>query len=238
MGVKAAWSGYLVDKDELPMPLSRLEIFTSFRKAVEYADVISKPCHRVKVFRPCSNEPLAEGLEECLDLEVFAVFEKIQKMLNLPVKYDLAEVQLDPRSVLDFKGGESAALARLEHYCTIGKLDRYKQTRNGMVGGDYSTKLSAWLALGCISARTIYHRIKEFECSTGIANEDTYWVVFELLWRDYMRYYALKYGTKLFKLYGPVGISAKNKYRWAKDKDLLEAWCTGKGLVFVKILLV
>jgi deoxyribodipyrimidine photo-lyase len=55
-----------------------------------------------------------------------------------------------------------------------------------MLGGDYSTKLSAWLAHGCISPRYIAHEISKYE-SQREKNKSTYWVVFELLWRDYFR---------------------------------------------------
>ena len=55
-----------------------------------------------------------------------------------------------------------------------------------MLGGDYSTKLSAWLAHGCISPRVIAHEIGKYE-SQREKNKSTYWVIFELLWRDYFR---------------------------------------------------
>jgi deoxyribodipyrimidine photo-lyase len=32
-----------------------------------------------------------------------------------------------------------------------------------MVGEDYSSKFSAWLALGCISPRTIYDQVKNMK---------------------------------------------------------------------------
>ena len=61
---------------------------------------------------------------------------------------------------MDFVGGESAALARLKHYLWDSRcVSSYFDTRNGMLGADYSTKFSPWLALGCISARTIYHEV-------------------------------------------------------------------------------
>ena len=31
----------------------------------------------------------------------------------------------------------------------------YFETRNGMLGGDYSSKLSPWLAHGCVSPRHV-----------------------------------------------------------------------------------
>jgi deoxyribodipyrimidine photo-lyase len=59
---------------------------------------------------------------------------------------------------LAFEGGEAAALKRLRHYLWDTKcISSYFDTRNGMLGADYSTKFSPWLALGCISPRTIFH---------------------------------------------------------------------------------
>lgn len=54
-------------------------------------------------------------------------------------------------------------------------------------GGDYSSKFSAWLAHGCLSPRTVYHEIKRYERQTGTANKSTYWVIFEMIWRDFFR---------------------------------------------------
>lgn len=55
-----------------------------------------------------------------------------------------------------------------------------------MLGGDYSTKFAPWLAHGCLSPRTIHHEIRRYE-RTRIANKSTYWVIFELIWRDYFK---------------------------------------------------
>lgn len=59
-----------------------------------------------------------------------------------------------------------------------------------MLGGDYSSKFSPWLALGCISPRKIVEEIKKYE-NQRVSNESTYWLFFELLWRDYFRFHAL-----------------------------------------------
>jgi deoxyribodipyrimidine photo-lyase len=74
----------------------------------------------------------------------------------------------------------------------------YKASRNGLLGPDFSTTLSAWLALGCITARQIHHALLNFEdAKTELGaeaegygkgeNEDTKAVRLEVLWRDYMR---------------------------------------------------
>ncbi|WAR19310.1 CRYD-like protein [Mya arenaria] len=85
------------------------------------------------------------------------------------------------------------------------------------------------LAIGCISPRQIYHEIKRYE-KERTSNQSTYWVIFELLWRDYFRFVALKYGNRLFYL---SGIQGKH-IQWKQDKKLFEAWKDGRtGVPFV-----
>lgn len=93
-----------------------------------------------------------------------------------------------PHAAFCLLGGETEANARVEYLCNKALLKSYKSTRNGMVGTDYSTKLSAHLAMGCISARTINEAISEWERANGGECEGTKGIRFELLWRDYMVY--------------------------------------------------
>ena len=96
--------------------------------------------------------------------------------------------QHDPRGFSHlFKGGETAALARVQQYIwEQDLLQNYFDTRNGMIGADYSTKFSPWLAHGCISPRMIVAECQKYE-RTRVKNKSTYWVVFELLWRDFCK---------------------------------------------------
>jgi deoxyribodipyrimidine photo-lyase len=72
--------------------------------------------------------------------------------------------QIDPRAAILFKGGESKAIERLNHYFfETNCISNYKETRNGLIGEDYSSKFSAWLALGCISPRFIYRELKNMK---------------------------------------------------------------------------
>jgi deoxyribodipyrimidine photo-lyase len=58
------------------------------------------------------------------------------------------------RGVMRFHGGEDAALQRVQHWMFASdRLQTYFEDRNGMLGEAYSSKLSPWLALGCISPR-------------------------------------------------------------------------------------
>ena len=93
------------------------------------------------------------------------------------------QVGIDGRAVLAFKGGETEALARLQYYLFDSDLlQTYKETRNGMIGGDYSGKFSPWLALGCLSPRLIHAEVRRYE-RERVENKSTYWMLFELIWR-------------------------------------------------------
>ena len=92
-----------------------------------------------------------------------------------------------------------------------------------MVGQGYSTKFAPWLARGCLSPRRVAHECAKYE-QQRVANKSTYWVKFELTWRDYFIYYAHKYGEKLFFPYGVKGSSRK----WRVDSNALRAWKEGR----------
>ncbi len=163
----------------LPFPINDIpEVFTAFRKAVEVEAIILPKIDKPKAL----NSP------------------KIEKLL-LPT---LAELNyktplIDARQALTFVGGETAGLERLHYYLFGSKLIKtYKETRNELIGADYSSKFSAWLAMGCLSPRQIYYEIKAFETENG-ANVSTYWLVFELLWRDYFRFMMKKHRNKFFQ---------------------------------------
>ncbi|XP_024930951.3 pentatricopeptide repeat-containing protein At5g24830 isoform X2 [Ziziphus jujuba] len=124
---------------------------------------------------------------------------------------------------MKFIGGESAALSRVhEYFWKKDLLKIYKDTRNGMLGPDYSTKFSTWLGSGSLSPRFIHEEVKRYE-SERLANNSTYWVLFELIWRDYFRFLSIKYGNSLFHLGGP----RKVELRWSQDKNLFESWRDG-----------
>lgn len=59
---------------------------------------------------------------------------------------------------MKWKGGEKTALERLEQYTNKAVL-KYGDTRNGLVGKNYSSKLSPWIANGSISVRKVYNAV-------------------------------------------------------------------------------
>merc|ERR1712176_791383 len=130
----------------------------------------------------------------------------------------------DPRGVMEFKGGETAALARVKDYIWDKDLLRkYFDTRNGMIGADYSTKFSPWLAHGNLSPRYVAMECKKYE-EARVANKSTYWVVFEMLWRDFFKYFAEKHGDSIFYPGGTIG----SKKEWKHYEKNLRAWIEGR----------
>jgi deoxyribodipyrimidine photo-lyase len=144
-----------------------------------------------------------------------------------------AEIQIDARAALAFKGGETAALDRLSHYFFERRLlERYKETRNGLVGADYSSKFSPWLALGCLSPRYVYQQVKAYEAQY-VANDSTYWLVFELLWRDFFRFVFWRHENALFQHKGLQQLGDPRPPR-AINEEALERWRMGNtGIPFV-----
>ena len=55
-------------------------------------------------------------------------------------------------------------------------------------------------------------------------NESTYWLIFELIWRDYFKYISLKHGHSFFHLGGIL----KKEYSWNTKPDFLLKWVEGK----------
>ncbi len=130
----------------------------------------------------------------------------------------------EPRSVITFHGGRAAGLARLRHYLWDSHaISTYKETRNGMLGADYSTKFSPWLASGALSAREVHQEVKRYEVVNG-ANESTYWIIFELLWRDFFQFTAAKHGRDLFLRSG----IANKPWQGGQDQDRFKQWCEGR----------
>jgi len=142
-----------------------------------------------------------------------------------------AEYEEDKRIVIPFRGGEKAGLERLKYYLWDSNLIKnYKETRNDMLGGDYSSKFAPWLSQGCLSPKQIYSEIKKYEIENG-SNKSTYWLIFELLWRDFFRLMGKKHGNKIFKRGGTVSEINKDLHN---DPQLLRLWTEARtGVPFI-----
>lgn len=79
----------------------------------------------------------------------------------------------------------------------------------------------------------MFVQVRKYE-KERVENESTYWLVFELLVRDFFRYSAVKNGNSIFHLGGPRRDAGRQ--RWLDNKAYLEAWKKGEtGYPFVDV---
>ena len=197
-------SSTLYHAQDLPFSIKDIpDVFTNFRKKTEKDAVV----------RSVFNKPTTINSPDIPQ----AIFPSLE---DLGIEF----TEIDSRAAMHFKGGETEALKRLNYYFFETKnISVYKETRNGMIGANYSSKFSAWLALGCISPRYIYFELKKYEAQYE-ANESTYWLVFELLWRDFFRFMFKKHQSKMFQ---PAGITAEKQIPKSVSEKLLHNWING-----------
>ena len=203
--VNTYWEATLYLPEDLPFSIQQTpELYTNFRKQVEKKSEINEALPA-----PTKLPPLPEiEVGEIPTIEDFG----------------LSTPEIDERGVLNYKGGETEAIKRLEDYFWQQDcLREYKETRNGMLGANYSSKFSAWLANGCISPRYINDQVIKYEAER-VKNNSTYWMIFELIWRDFFRFIVAKHGNQVFRIEGMQGV----KIPWKQDWQRFDLWREGK----------
>ncbi|MGB2041059.1 MAG: DASH family cryptochrome [Porticoccaceae bacterium] len=190
-------SSLLFDADQLPFDVHQLpDSFSKFRRRAEAIEVKhpqKAPAHL----------PPPPGSASATDWQP---------------QFPLFSPQKNPL----FRGGEQQGLRHLHSYFSRGLASTYKETRNGLDGMDYSTKFSPWLAAGSLSPRTIVQTLDRYERDVE-KNDSTYWIYFELLWREYFQWYALKYGRQLFTFGG----IKQQKPSTSFYAERYQKWCQG-----------
>ena len=150
----------------------------------------------------------------------------IDDVYSIPTLNDLGfeEFRVHRNSVFKFLGGETSAKERVyEYFFETKRISKYKLTRDGLLGKDYSSKLSSWLANGSLSVRYVYMQIKKYEEEIE-KNESTYWLFFELIWRDFFKYVSMQHKDKFFSKSGIYGDSKD----WSNNKELINRWINGE----------
>ncbi len=208
------------------------DVFTTYRKQMEPLRDAPRPVLATPSTLPPlpPRIPLQGGpfaIPSGLDDIITCLLRPLDPALGLthPPKMPSGALSAHP-----FHGGETTGHERIRHLIRDGHMNTYKDTRNGMMGLDYSTKLSAWLALGCVTARQIHGYLMDFEearsdVGRGVPgygageNKGTAAVRFELLWRDYFRLATRKFGPRLFRI---EGFKNESTHAWKyphKDRD-------------------
>ena len=197
--VKSFFQKTLLHPDDLPYSTQNIpDIFTHFRKDVERNWKVRKPL------------PVPSRLSKRIQIQREDC-EGLNVIKNGP-------------SLKPYRGGETQGLNRLKYYLfDSDAIATYKETRNGMLRHDDSSKLSPYLAYGCISPRTVYENIKTYE-ATHVKNQSTYWLVFELLWRDFFSFIHSKVGNHLFRVGGIQNVDIP----WRNNETDIVKWIEGR----------
>jgi deoxyribodipyrimidine photo-lyase len=196
----------LYHKEDLPFPIKDIpDSFSVFKKKVE----------RDSQVRPC--------IETAGHITVPAITDAG----NIPALADLGltEPANDPREAFHYKGGETTGLQQLQQY--ISNLDHAAASKSAKHGADCSSRLSAWISLGCLSMRHVYRQVTRHTPGSHNSNSP---LILELLWRDYFRFMFKKHGKQFFSSesfnQGPG--SSPNQ------DELFEKWKTGNtGIPYI-----
>lgn len=165
--------------------------------------------------------------EKVKGLEVRKTIDALDQLKGLPSRGDvepgeipsLMDLGLNPSATMtqggkpvtnaSMVGGETEALQRLKKFAAECQAQPNKGNRDGgndsIYGANFSCKISPWLAMGCISPRSMFDELKKTVTrnvyaeskknsgGNGSGDTGTNWLMFELLWRDFFRFITKKY---------------------------------------------
>ena len=220
--VHTVWHSSLLAPACLPWPVRQLPaVFTPFRQAIERAGL--QPAAPLPP--PATLPPWPPAVpDQDLDGQAQALAALAGVAPATDARSAFPYLQGGQHGDLQgcLHGGEAAALAHLAQFLARGLPHGYKRTRNGLVGLDYSSKWSPWLATGALSPRQVLAQLRQFEAAHG-SSEGSYWLWFELLWRDYFRFLHLQHGNALYRARGLGPARAT-----PQDAAAFAAWCAGQ----------
>lgn len=134
------------------------------------------------------------------------------------------------------RGGEPVALSVLKRFVwEEDRLARYVGSSDSMTPGvdnalNATTRLSAYLSHGCLSARRLYDEVRAYERRRR-RNRSTYWVYHELIMRDYLALSCLGWGIRLFSSRGPLDVGRGYAWRNGSQPEthaLFRRWTAGR----------
>ena len=123
-----------------------------------------------------------------------------------------------PHQGFSLNGGEDPGIRWLADYLWESRsIQHYKTSRNQLTGLKYSSHLSPYLAWGALSPKYVWHQILKYEREFG-SDEHSYWLRYELLWREYFHWSLRLAGDRFF---GQREVPIAHQERW-------QAWCEAR----------
>lgn len=185
---KYFWGSTLFHLDDLPFKLEDIPAtYSSFHEKV-------------------SKISVRETIETPKQLKGLPIRGSV-KLGDMPTLEELGVKQLSsPRKGVScvatpLIGGEKEALQRLERLAAdyVKQSSNKNNTKANLHGSSFSSKISPWLSLGCLSPRRALEGFRSQGHSGAVASvgtdtsqSGTNWLVYELLWRDFFRFVTKK----------------------------------------------
>jgi len=135
--------------------------------------------------------------------------------LYKPIRNSKYPITLDP--------GEEAALKYVSSYFQSEQFKSYIETRELLDSDGHSSQLSAWMAVGALSPRTILVQLEKCDMSDAQTSLSAEKFKDQLIWRDYYRWLFLRYKNKIFRETGLRTITPPQY----NDHEALNSWITG-----------
>ncbi|CAH9062205.1 Cryptochrome DASH [Pseudoalteromonas holothuriae] len=205
----------LFTKDQIDEHSIPMQSFSAFRKHVESNDYSVKEDQT-------QESSLWEAKRALLPLQAKNQFNKVLD--------DIEQTMFRPHAINtlnkwtnEFVGGEQHACEHLSYYFSSSAPLTYKKTRNQLEGKCSSTGFSPYLAIGNLSPRQVWHALRRYE-KQNLENESTYWVGFELLWREYFQW-LLNDNPKAFFMFKGL---ANKKPLTSFYTQRFAQWCNGR----------
>jgi deoxyribodipyrimidine photo-lyase len=210
----------LYNKEDLPFPIKDIpDVFSQFKKKTE----------RDAIVKACFSSPESISFVENEEWGEVPSLEELGFVLDGNENFNGYP-----------EGGEGAGLEHLKSLFDAGSAIYLKNTKSNIDKPGFSSQLSAWLALGCLSPRMVYWQVKEAESKFG-TNIHFNQILLGLLWRDYFRFMFKKHGIAFFQeeklenevLYAAVGGDALDNWKLGKtgnpvvDKYMFDLNTTG-----------
>ncbi|KAI3506614.1 hypothetical protein L1887_21174 [Cichorium endivia] len=205
--IKYFWGSTLYHIDDLPFKLEEMPTnYGGFREKVK----------GIKVRETIQALDQLKGLPSGTDVEGGEIPSLADLGLNPTA--NMSQVKSVPNAPI--VGGETEAMNRLKQFAAECQAQPPKETKDGsndsIYGANFSCKISPWLAMGCLSPRSMFDELKKSASRTVSSSASNgkdddggmNWLMYELLWRDFFRFITRKYSWSKQHNIAPVTATA------------------------------
>jgi deoxyribodipyrimidine photo-lyase len=202
------------------LPSSQIKIYDHGTLYLE-SDLPFSLADLPSTFTPFQKKIRAKNTGFRSPLPEFSRISDISLTPNLPET--TASLEMQGRT-FRFPGGERSAILRMQEYFWKSRAAlHYHETRNGLLARDDSSKLSPYLAQGCISPREVFTEMLKLKEKEG-PSKGLDALLYELEWRDYFKFLALRSGAQLFQAQG----LRQEERETTPDREIFRRWCAGQ----------